>query len=59
MNIFQVKNSKTNLNTSNSSISTIDLANNSIEQANLLNFVENFSTSSPNFRATVISETDL
>ena len=39
-----------NLNNSNTSFNTIDLANNTIEQATLLNFVENFSTSSPNIR---------
>ena len=50
INNSHIKNSQnSNLNTSNSSIITIDLANNSIEQATLLNFVENFSTSSPNF----------
>ena len=38
------------LNNSNTSTNTIDFANNTIEQTNLLNFVENFSTNSPNFR---------
>ena len=37
-------------NISNTSTNTIDFANNTIEQTNLLNFVENVSTSSPNFR---------
>ena len=36
--------------TLNNSTNTVDFANTTIEQTNLLNFVENFSTSSPNFR---------
>ena len=39
-----------NLNISNTSTNTIDFANNTVEQATLLNIVENFSTFSPNFR---------
>ena len=38
------------LNNSISSTNTIDFANNTLEQANLLSFVKNFSTSSPNFQ---------
>ena len=38
------------LNNSITSTNTIDLANNTLAQANLLIFVENFTTSSPNFR---------
>ena len=38
------------LNNSNTSTNTVDFANNTIEQTNLLNYVENFSASSPNFR---------
>ena len=51
MNTSQLKSS--NLHTSNSSVNTVDLANNTLEQANFLNFVENFSTSSPSFRAPI------
>ena len=39
------------LNNSNTSTNSTDLADNTLEQATLLNFVENFSTSFPNFRA--------
>ena len=38
------------LNNSNTSTNSTDLANNTLEQSNLLNFVENVSTNSPNFR---------
>ena len=37
------------LNNSNISTNSTDLANNTLEQSNLLNFVENVSTNSPNF----------
>ena len=40
----------TTLKNSNTSNNTIEFANNTIEQTIFLNFVENFSTSSPNFR---------
>ena len=36
--------------TLNNSTNTVDFVNTTVEQTNLLNFVENFSTSSPNFR---------
>ena len=38
-----------NLNNSNTSSNTIDFANKTLEQATLLNFVENFRTKSPKF----------
>ena len=50
MNTSKDFSQNSNLNNSNISTNTIDLANNTIEQATLLNFVENFTTSSPNFR---------
>ena len=50
MNTSKKFSQDSNLNNSNTSFNTIDLANNTIEQATLLNFVENFSTSFPNFR---------
>ena len=49
-NLAQNTTLNSTLNNSNTSTNTIDFANNTIEQTNLLNFVENFSTSSPNFR---------
>ena len=50
INLAQNTTLNSTLNNSNTSTITIDFANNTIEQTNLLNFVENFSTSSPNFR---------
>ena len=50
INLAQNTTLNSTLNNSNTSTNTIDFANNTIEQTNLLNFVENFSTSSPNFR---------
>ena len=49
-NLAQNTTLNSTLNNSNTSTNTIDFANNTIEQTNLLNFVDNFSTSSPNFR---------
>ena len=49
-NLAQNTTLNSTLNNSNTSSNTIDFANNTIEQTNLLNFVENFSSSSPNFR---------
>ena len=50
INLAQNTTLNSTLNNSNTSTNNIDFANNTIEQTNLLNFVENFSTSSPNFR---------
>ena len=50
-NLSQNSTLNSTLDNSNTSTNTIDLANNTLEQANLLNFVENFSTSSPYFRS--------
>ena len=48
-NLAQNTTLNSTLNNSNTSTNTTDFANNTIEQTNLLIFVENFSTSSPNF----------
>ena len=50
INLAQNTTLNSTLNNSNTSTNTIDFVNNAIEQTNLLNFVENFSTSSPYFR---------
>ena len=50
-NLAQNSTLNSTLNNSNTSTNTIDFANNTIEQTNFLNFVENFSTNSPNFLA--------
>ena len=50
INLAQNTTLNSTLNNSNTSTNTFDFANNTIEQTNLLTFVENFSTSSPNFR---------
>ena len=49
INLAQNTTHNSTLNNSNTSINTVDSVNNTIEQTNLLNFVENFSTNSPNF----------
>ena len=49
-NLAQNTTLNSTLNNSNTSTNTVDFANTTIKQTNLLNFVENFSTSSPNFR---------
>ena len=49
MNTSQINNSS--LNNSTSSFNTIDLAKSTLERATLLNCVEKYSASSPNFRA--------
>ena len=50
INLAQTATLNSTLNNSYTSTNTIDFANNKIEQTNLLTTVENFSTSSPNFR---------
>ena len=50
INLAQNTTLNSTLNNSNTSTNTIDFANNTIEQTNLLNFIEIFSTSSPNLR---------
>ena len=49
INLDQNTTLNSTLNISNTSTNTMDLANHTIEQSNLLTFVENFSTTSPNF----------
>ena len=50
INLAQNTTLNSTLNNSNTSTNFIDFANNTIEQTNLLKFVENFSSSSPTFR---------
>ena len=48
-NLAQNTTLNSTLSNSNTSTNTIDFANNTIEQSYLLNFLENVSTSYPNF----------
>ena len=50
-NLAQNSTLNSTLNNSNTSTNSTDLANNTLKQSNLLNFAENFSTNSANFRA--------